>query len=144
MSRIYSFNNVSHHSLTRISASGGLSSPIAQQINAEEFFEQVKEKKIRRTNWKSGSYFIPKLLDTISNKVIGTDYYPGEPPRKHFTWSIKEGFALSKDGTTWEFYDKDRGCVSSQSVNTKCVCETPRLLSLGCDCGAFQAEMKSK
>jgi hypothetical protein len=72
--------------------------PDEKELTPEEFFNEVKGKKIRWSDWKKGQWFIP--IELVSNdKINGYDEIGA-----FITCSIYNGFKESIYGTYWEFY----------------------------------------
>ena len=66
----------------------------------EEFFEKVKGKKIRYSNWPGQEYFIPikLVLDKWGDWTIVNEVGEG--------YLIRKQFERDKFNGKWEFYEK--------------------------------------
>ena len=108
------------------------------QEEREDFFQQIKGKKIYWSSWgEVGSqhgeidYFIP---ETRTEDIIkGVTYYLDGFPYPKNKWNIMEGFDPIIGNTHWLFYESK----SSTSTNKSCTCDLLKVIMIqGCQCGS--------
>ncbi len=101
----------------------------------QEFFEQVKGKKIRTNSWErfetmKRCYFIPEEIEIIAGLMSGKFYMDDNAvPFSAVFWN---GFKKDDFGHYWEFYDKVD--INIDEIH-KCTCSIQDLMLRGCKCG---------
>lgn len=87
-----------------------------------EFFSQIRNKKIRRTDWSDDEYFIPYRLILHKEPYANDDsyfmlgqYYLNDVEFIICEQEVASGFEPDKYGTKWELYTGEKHYDHSQT-----------------------------
>ena len=101
------------------------------QEEREDFFQQIKGKKIRWSSWKDLSkYFVAEKLGVYD--MSGTNFYE-HSAEESAIWGIARGFQEQLTGSRWVLCESE----SSTSTNKSCTCDLLKVIMIqGCQCGS--------
>ncbi|MDD5650839.1 MAG: hypothetical protein PHF86_10570 [Candidatus Nanoarchaeia archaeon] len=117
---------------------------------AFDFFEEVKGKEIKRSDWRSDESFVPREIYNLSTvpHMVGTYYRHGIAWNEDGVFFVSLGFNSSDFGYCWKFVDNQ---VNQRLNNTAtpvktctCTCTSETLLNFGCQCEYGKEEIKQE
>jgi len=107
-----------------------------EEVN--EFFDKVKDKKLTKSNWEKGDFFIPNNLYIDSfNIYTMRGIYIIKDIEFNFDFWVNYGFDDDFNGNKWILLDEPN---LETPQNNICTCDITTLMRFGCKCGAFQKE----
>lgn len=101
------------------------------ELEAFEFFEKVKDKRIKVWHWNDGRFFIPRKMEEFDYQYQMNGSYCDNNGKikENCNFYINSGFEHD-----WILLDSIK---ETKAIDNKCKCEIRDLLLNGCKCGGI-------